>query len=290
MTDSSQAQAVDKNVEEVGSRYFLPRNLEEAERMQNQHEWLKGGANGLILAPIDLNRSGLRVLDAATADGYWMQDVKSIFPKDAEFVGFDNAPEGYPPLKDSSQFQIVKQNLVEEFPAEWKDSFDLVHQRFVIPLFKTEEVPLVLRNLIRCVKPGGWIQLVEMDFQTPVSKPIESCPAVQAVHKLTSTVVSDPLASTKLAGRLNDEGLVNVGYKAIEMVAGSSNSDPELGARGKRNMLSVLGFFQSVAKPEMIGMTEEEWKTLPERFAKEMDEHHVALNVYFVWGQKPEAR
>jgi hypothetical protein len=142
----------------------------------------------------------------------------------------------------------VKQNLVEEFPASWRNNFDFVHQRFVIPLFKTDEVPLVLRNLIGCVKPGGWIQLVEMDFQTPVSRPIESCPAVQTVHKLTSTVVSDPLASTKLADRLTEEGLVNVGFKAIEMVAGSSHPDPALGERGKRNMLSVLGFFQSVAK------------------------------------------
>lgn len=50
-------------------RYFLPRNVEEAERMQNQHEWLKGGADGLVLAPIDLKRHGMRVLDAATADG-----------------------------------------------------------------------------------------------------------------------------------------------------------------------------------------------------------------------------
>ena len=78
MTDISQAQPVDKNVEDVGSRYFLPRNLEEAERMQNQHEWLKGGANGLILAPIDLNRSGLRVLDAATADGIILVSARSI--------------------------------------------------------------------------------------------------------------------------------------------------------------------------------------------------------------------
>jgi hypothetical protein len=30
---------------EATGRYFLPRNVEEAERMQNQHEWLKGGAN-----------------------------------------------------------------------------------------------------------------------------------------------------------------------------------------------------------------------------------------------------
>ena len=98
------------------------------------------------------------------------------------------------------------------------------------------------------MKPGGWIQLVEMDFQTPVSEPIESCKAVQSVHKLTSTIVSDPLAATKLAGRLSEAGFVNVGYKAVDMIAGSAHSNPELGERGARNMLSVLGFFQSVAK------------------------------------------
>lgn len=54
---------------EATGRYFLPRNVEEAERMQNQHEWLKGGADGLVLAPIDLQRRGMRVLDSATADG-----------------------------------------------------------------------------------------------------------------------------------------------------------------------------------------------------------------------------
>lgn len=40
----------------------------------------------------------------------------------------------------------------------------------------------------------------------------------------------------------------------------------------------------------MIGMTEEEWETLPQRFAEEMKNHHVALKVYFVWGQKAAAQ
>ncbi|RFU32824.1 hypothetical protein B7463_g3513, partial [Scytalidium lignicola] len=276
--------------EDIGSRYFLPRNVEEAERMQNQHEWLKGCANGLVLAPINLERRGMRVLDSATADGYWIQDAKSIFPEDTEFVGFDNAlksPEGYPPL--SPPLSIVKQDLIEDFPAEWRNNFDFVHQRFVTPLFATEEVPLVLRNLIGCMKPGGWIQLVEMDFQTPVSEPIELCPAVQTVHKLTSSVVSDPLAATKLAGRLTQEGLVNVGYKTVDMIAGSSNPDPVVGERGLRNMLSVLAYFQSVSSPEKLGITAEEWKELPKKFTEEMKAHKVALRVYFVWGQKSEA-
>ncbi|KAL4949371.1 hypothetical protein BDW69DRAFT_202891 [Aspergillus filifer] len=280
--------ATEEQTKLVNGRYFLPRNVEEAERMQNQHEWLKAGANGLVLAPVDLNRSSMRVLDAATADGYWMQDAKTVFPLDTDFVGFDNAPEGYPPLDIKPPLNIIKQNLIEEFPAAWKNAFDFVHQRFVIPLFKDEEVPQVISNLGGCVKPGGWIQLVEMDFKTPVSEPMDSCKAVQAFHKLTSSIVADPLAATKLAGRLSAAGFVNVGYRAIDMIAGSAHPDPELGQRGARNMLSILGYFQSFARPEMIGLSEGEWSELPKRFTEEMKTHKVALRVYFVWGQRPE--
>ncbi|KAJ5693881.1 hypothetical protein N7536_004293 [Penicillium majusculum] len=100
---------------EATGRYFLPRNVEEAERMQNQHEWLKGGADGLVLAPIDLQRRGMRVLDSATADGYWMKDVKANFPDDTEFLRFDNAPEGYPPLSTNPPLKIVQQSLVGSY-------------------------------------------------------------------------------------------------------------------------------------------------------------------------------
>ncbi|OKL56658.1 hypothetical protein UA08_08291 [Talaromyces atroroseus] len=261
---------------DVAGRYFLPRNVEEAKRMQNQHEWVKGSAHGLILAPIDLKRSGMRVLDAATADGYWMKDAKRVFPEDTEFQ--------YPPV---DVFEIVQQNLIEEFPAAWNNAFDFVHQRFVIPLFKADEVPQVISHLAGCVKPGGWMQLVEMDFQTPVSQPIESCKAVQAFHKLTSSVVSDPLAATKLADRLSHAGFVNVDYKAVDMLAGSAHPDPELGERGLQNLLSILGFFQSFTGPEIIGFNEQEWTDLPKQLAEEMRKYHFALRVYFVWGQKP---
>ncbi|UKZ81573.1 hypothetical protein TrVFT333_009345 [Trichoderma virens FT-333] len=267
--------------QEIGGRYFLPRNLEEAARMQNQHEWLKGGAGGLVLAPIDLGRQGMRVLDSATADGYWIQDVKSIFPESTEF------PRGIPPL--DPPLEIIKQNLVDEFPIEWESNFDFVHQRFVIPLFAESEVQPVLRKLIKCMKPGAWIQLVEMDFKTPVSEPLESCQAAQKFHELTSSVVSDPLASTKLAARLNEEGLTNVTYKTVDMIAGSSHPDAALGERGRRNMSSVMAYFQSVSSAEKMGMTAQEWASLPNEFEDEMSKYKIAVRVYFVWGQKPVA-
>nr|ABV48724.1 methyltransferase [Trichoderma virens] len=246
MSQGSPAIMSEDQKQEIGGRYFLPRNLEEAARMKNQHEWLKGGAGGLVLAPIDLGRQGMRVLDSATADGYWIQDVKSIFPESTEF-------------------------------------------RFVIPLFAESEVQPVLRKLIKCMKPGAWIQLVEMDFKTPVSEPLESCQAAQKFHKLTSSVVSDPLASTKLAARLNEEGLTNVTYQTVDMIAGSSHPDAALGERGRRNMSSVMAYFQSVSSAEKMGMTAQEWASLPNEFEDEMSKYKIAVRVYFIWGQKPVA-
>lgn len=67
----AQTTTIVEQKQEVGGNYILPRNLEEAARMQNQHEWLKGGAEGLVLAPIDRNGPPLRVLDSATADGMY---------------------------------------------------------------------------------------------------------------------------------------------------------------------------------------------------------------------------
>ncbi|PTU17402.1 hypothetical protein P175DRAFT_0445944 [Aspergillus ochraceoroseus IBT 24754] len=291
-TPELQVPVSEKIVQDVDQRYFLPRNVEEAERMRNQHEWVKACAGGLVLAPIDLNRRGLRVLDAATADGYWMQDAKSVFPLDTDFLGFDSA---YPPLPSTNPttpatpLTITKQNLIEDFPSSWTNTFDFVHQRFVIPLFKDVEVPRVLHNLTSCLKPDGWIQLVEMDFTTFVSQPQDQCNSFRMIHELTSKVVSDPLAATKLADRLREEGLVNVGFRAVDMVAGAAHEDPVVGERGVRNMLSILEFFRSVTSPDMFGMSADEWDQLPKNFAQDMRDYRTALRVYFVWGQKPSS-
>ncbi|KZF23928.1 hypothetical protein L228DRAFT_281054 [Xylona heveae TC161] len=287
MSSSTTTPSANENVEEVGKRYFLPRSYDEGRRMQNQHEWIKGCAGGLIKAPIDRTRSNLHVLDAATADGYWIHDVAREFPKDAEFVGFDSAPEEFPPIENpSTKFHVAKQNLIETFPAEWANKFDLVHQRFVIPLFKEAEVPNVLKNLTGCVKPGGWIQLVEMDFSAYVQA--EKTTAINMLHTLTNSIVSDPKAATKLGRRLEEQGFVNVHSEGINLVAGNAPESSELGERGSRNMLAVLQYFMSVAKPEMFGMTQEEWASLPEKFTQDMKEHKMVLRVYYVWAQKPE--
>jgi len=140
----------------------------------------------------------------------------------------------------------VKQNLVEPFPDQWRDSFDLVHQRFVLPLFTETEVQSVIGRLSGAVKPNGWIQLVEMDFNTAVSEPLDKCPAAQKLIDITRSVVSDPLAASKLPDRLKREGLLDVDFKTVSLVAGKGNPDAEVGALGKQNLTSIMAYFRSI--------------------------------------------
>lgn len=62
---------------EAKTRYYLPNNWEEIDRMRNQHEWVKGCAGGLIKAPIDYAAKGLRIMDSATADGMLISPCKT---------------------------------------------------------------------------------------------------------------------------------------------------------------------------------------------------------------------
>lgn len=142
------------------------------------------------------------------------------------------------------------QNLIEPFPAAWANAFDLVHERFVISLFREEEISRVLSSLLSCVKPGGWVQFVEPDFRTCVSSPKGKATAFEMIHRLTGHVMADNAASTKLADRLEQAGFVNVGVDIRDMVAGNAHRNPELGQRGHANMLAIFNYFQSVTRYE----------------------------------------
>jgi hypothetical protein len=48
---------------------YIMASDEESSRLANQHGVIKDAMGGLLLAPVDLSGSPLRILDSATADG-----------------------------------------------------------------------------------------------------------------------------------------------------------------------------------------------------------------------------
>lgn len=83
------------------------------------------------------------------------------FP-DATVTGIDMSPV-FPTTIIPANCRFLQHNIVLE-PLPFPDnSFDYVHQRLLVAGLKPQEWVCVVQELERVTKPGGWIELVEVD-------------------------------------------------------------------------------------------------------------------------------
>lgn len=111
---------------------YILQSEDETKRLATQHYVIKDEAGGLILAPLDLSAKPLRILDSATADGTWIRDLAQQYSGvPHEFIGTDIDTSAWP--KDPPPHQTYQiQDITKPWPAEWKESFDFVHQRLAL--------------------------------------------------------------------------------------------------------------------------------------------------------------
>lgn len=62
-----------------------------------------------------------------------------------------------------SQVQFHYGNIVEGLSYQ-DNTFDFVYMRFLVLGLREEEWPVAIREMLRVTKPGGMIQLLEVDF------------------------------------------------------------------------------------------------------------------------------
>lgn len=144
-------------------QYPGARTLNEAQRLHAQHSLLVDALGGLILCPLPVTASNLRILDVGTADGYFLQQVREKVlsdPKSAYLIGTDI--KAYPGSEPEG-VELRTHDFRTSFAEEWRGSFDLVQMRNCLGSTGSDEAAvLVIRRLLELVKPGvGWIQLVD---------------------------------------------------------------------------------------------------------------------------------
>ncbi|KAL9125342.1 MAG: hypothetical protein Q9217_005443 [Psora testacea] len=241
-------------------KYIMPHDSGEIERLRMQHEWVKGCMDHrLVFAPIDKDsekrkETGLgkfMVLDSATADGYWLIDAASELPPDSTLVGFDIANHLFPTppqLPENLDISFATQSLTEPFPSSWTSAFDLVHQRFIWGSLPTSAIDPALQNLVRATKPGGWLQLVDVDMigtadsRTSPSSP--DPPAFSTLRKLAAALLVDPSPGRMMKSWLDGAGLQDVTEKIYDMPAGVTHPEAAVGAIGRKNLLTVLEVYK----------------------------------------------
>ncbi|CAG8666510.1 24601_t:CDS:2 [Cetraspora pellucida] len=133
---------------DVNSKYILPNDDEEVDRLQLQHFLYRTIWNGNYSAPVAeiLEHGNCNVLDVG-------------------FIGIDISPM-FPTGIKPSNLTFHTANVLKGLPFP-DNHFDFVYMRFLIIAFTEEEWNTVIDELIRVVKPGGWIELMEgnMEFE-----------------------------------------------------------------------------------------------------------------------------
>ncbi|KAI8811768.1 hypothetical protein BJ742DRAFT_866792 [Cladochytrium replicatum] len=124
-------------------------------------ELFKGTIAGVTREDLD---RGLRVLEAGSTTGIWLAEMERDFPNgqywavdlsvslwpDTEFVNF------------SKRLKVAETQTLGRLPFE-DDFFDYVHEQAQFFITPEANWPLVLSELGRVLKPGGYIDLVEID-------------------------------------------------------------------------------------------------------------------------------
>lgn len=99
--------------------------------------------------------------------GTWLKDLNSQHGNQLDLYGVDLSAHLFP--RNQDDVDLRAHDIREPFPPEWKwsNTFDCVHQRFLIWGIAFTEWPAVVHNLVELVKPGGYIQLVEAQWILP---------------------------------------------------------------------------------------------------------------------------
>ncbi|PYH45120.1 class I SAM-dependent methyltransferase [Aspergillus saccharolyticus JOP 1030-1] len=205
-----QSYSIDNNI------CFQPVDDDEVERLELQHRVFdKVFDDRLIFPPLPNNGNPKRILDCGHGTGAWAVQVAEQYPQ-CEVIGVDISPQMSPDFApDNLWFQVDDLNRSFTFPS---DNFDLVHSRMLATGIDRDRWPSYIRDIKRVLKPGSWVQMVEMYFNVQSDNG-----SLTESHALRQW-------STKFMQSLNDKKDLRVGTRLKELLlaAGMDHVDARM--------------------------------------------------------------
>nr|GAT51065.1 S-adenosyl-L-methionine-dependent methyltransferase [Mycena chlorophos] len=274
-----------------GSQYILPTDAPERQRLALQHRTLKNMFGERILfAPVELQKDD-KVLDTGTGPGLWILDLATSVDPSVQMTGIDIESRLFPPNPPPNLTFTI--GSVIALPAEWSNTFTLIHQRLLILALEIPQWPQALAEMYRVLKPGGWVQLAE---STPWH--VGTYPGRPCMEKLTALYRAVGEARGLYLDCAYDmpRMLADAGFVDVQRESRMQQMGRWAGANGtamKENHVGVLrGIKTPVLKAGGYGIvkSEEEYDALIEGLDREWDEVPGTDKEFIVfWARKPLA-
>jgi ubiquinone/menaquinone biosynthesis C-methylase UbiE len=260
--------------------YLLPHHaIEPAEidRLDLQHYALKEHLGANYLAPLE---QPAQILDVGCGTGQWAYELCAEFPR-ALVVGFDLEVSKRP---WPAAYRFVRGNLLQGLPFA-DDRFDFVHQRLLLPGVPVKAWARAMTDLVRVMRPNGWLELVELEFEIGPAGP-----STRRLFEMTWGLARDAgldsagIIYRSLAEHPRRAGLTDVQSREVTVPLG------EWGGRiGSLMATDIRSVFMRTAVliQAKFGVSEQEYRQLVTVMQQEWEEHRTLSRFTVVLGRKP---
>jgi SAM-dependent methyltransferase len=254
-----------------------PVDPSEIDRLDIQHYVLREHLGANYLAPLG---QPARILDVGCGTGLWASELCAEFPR-AQVVGFDLVPSKRP---WPAGYCFVRGNLLQGLPFA-DDRFDFVHQRLLMAGVPVKDWARTVTELVRVTHPGGWLELVEGEFDIAPAGPATGR-MLEVTWRLYQQAGLDStgIIFRSLAEHPRRAGLMDVESREIVLPLG------EWGGRiGSLMASGIRALFLRLAPvfKERFGVSERESALLIAAMQQEWEEHHTVVRFAVALGRKP---
>jgi hypothetical protein len=147
---------------------------------------------------------------------------------------------------------LLAHDFTKPWPNDWHASFDLVHQR--LGLAGSGPMPMqdVVTNLAGLVKPGGWIELVELDIGSPKDAGPALTDFIQLLREIFTLIGLGGNFTLKMRELLKTAGLEDVEERFVDFKVGAKSSRPDLVAKSINGTCDAIDPLIATAKSESL--------------------------------------
>lgn len=259
--------------------YMLPKDMEEINRLDFQHFALRSSLQGNYLAPINKSAPPMTILDVGSGSGIWGYEMCKEFPG-SQIFGFDlEALKDNPP----ANYHFHQGNLLEGLPFE-ANSMDYIHQRLLMGALPATAWPEVTKEMARVIRPGGWVELFEVDGDCFVPAGPVGRIFIDNLQKVALMRGIDILIGKNLDNNLKDAGLINVVKRQVDLPLGDWAG--RIGSLMKKDLIPLFYTFRD---PFMrtLNISSEKFDEMHATMIQEWESYHPTTGFYSIIGQKP---
>ncbi|RAK73340.1 class I SAM-dependent methyltransferase [Aspergillus fijiensis CBS 313.89] len=281
--------------------YFQPVDDDEVERLELQHQVFNKAFDDRLIFPPLPSDNPERILDCGHGTGAWAVEVAEQYPQCevgphtspstlsfanhcVKVIGVDISPQMSPDYApDNLWFQVDDLNRPFTFPS---NHFDLVHSRMQATGIDRARWLSYIWDIKRVLKPGGWVQMVEMYFnvQSDNGSLTEDHALRQWSTKFMQSLndTKDLRVGTHLRDLMVAAGMEQVDAKMIPLPLSGWSSDPrarDIGAANlecTKQLLSALALYPMTQR---LRMPYEEFQRMISRAQEEAG--RPGLKAYF---------